>query len=191
MTNIVIFASGNGSNAETIIKYFQNNTKIKVALVVSNNPKAKVIEKAHKLSIPVLVLDNDNFSKSDYLIEILEKHNIELIVLAGFLRKIGEQLISKFENKIINIHPSLLPKYGGKGFYGGKVHEAVLKAKEDFSGITIHYVNKNYDEGDIIFQTQCQIDKLDDVISLGKKVSELEHKFYPIIIEQLLTYNEN
>lgn len=191
MTNIVIFASGNGSNAETIIKYFQNNTKIKVALVISNNPKAKVIEKAHKLSIPVLVLDNDNFSKSDYLIEILEKHNIELIVLAGFLRKIGEQLISKFENKIINIHPSLLPKYGGKGFYGGKVHEAVLKAKEDFSGITIHYVNKNYDEGDIIFQTQCQIDKLDDVISLGKKVSELEHKFYPIIIEQLLTYNEN
>lgn len=191
MTNIVIFASGNGSNTETIIKYFQNNTKIKVALVISNNPKAKVIEKAHKLSIPVLVLDNDNFSKSDYLIEILEKHNIELIVLAGFLRKIGEQLISKFENKIINIHPSLLPKYGGKGFYGGKVHEAVLKAKEDFSGITIHYVNKDYDEGDIIFQTQCQIDKLGDVISLGKKVSELEHKFYPIIIEQLLTYNEN
>lgn len=191
MNNIVIFASGNGSNAETIIKYFQESTKNKVTLVVTNNPKAKVIEKAKKLSVPVLIVSNNNFSDSTYLIEILEKHNPRLIVLAGFLKKIGSQLLTKYEDKIINIHPSLLPKYGGKGFYGAKVHEAVLKAGENVSGITIHYVNDNYDEGDIIFQMDCQVEPSDDVISLGKKVSELEHKFYPVIIEQLLDYNKN
>jgi len=191
MSNIVIFASGNGSNAEVIIKHFENNPKGKVTLVVTNNPNAKVIEKSQKLSVPVLVLNNKDFLDSSKLIEILKNNETDLIVLAGFLRKIGSQLLTKYEDKIINIHPSLLPKYGGKGFYGVKVHEAVLKARENVSGITIHYVNDNYDEGDIIFQMDCQVEPSDDVISLGKKVSELEHKFYPVIIEQLLDYNKN
>ena len=186
MSNIVIFASGNGSNAEVIIKHFENNPKGKVKLVVTNNPNAKVIEKSQKLSVPVLVLNNKDFSDSSKLIEILKNNETDLIVLAGFLRKIDEKLLSAFEDKVINIHPSLLPKYGGKGFYGTKVHEAVLKAKEKVTGITIHYVNENYDEGDIKFQIDCEVDESDDVVSLSKKVSQLEHKFYPIIIEKTI-----
>lgn len=185
MTRIAIFASGSGSNAENIANYFTSNPNINVSLILTNNSNAFVLERAKKLGIKSLVFDKTNFSKNDDILHFLDINDIDLIVLAGFLLKIPKKLIKSFPNKIINIHPALLPKYGGKGMYGDKVHESVIAAKETESGITIHYVNEDYDEGKIIFQAKCTINPSDSPTDLANKIHELEYEHFPKVIEGL------
>lgn len=186
--NIAIFASGSGTNAENIANYFKNHNSINVSLILTNNPKAYVIERAKKLHIPYVI-----FRKSDLyngkVLRILKENNIHFIVLAGFLLLIPKEIIKEYPNKIVNIHPALLPKYGGKGMYGDNVHKAVLENKEKVSGITIHYVNEKYDEGQIIFQAECQVSDNDTVETLAQKIHQLEYKFYPQIIENVINSN--
>ncbi len=186
--NIIIFASGAGSNAQKIIDYFKENHQAEIGLIVSNNPGAGVMNIAAKENIPVLIIEKNLFAETGYLHEI-KKQNPDLIVLAGFLWKIPEILISSFPQKIINIHPALLPAYGGKGMYGNKVHAAVIDAKEKQSGITIHYVDEKYDHGKIIFQFKCIINDNDSAESLAKKIHHLEHEYYPKAIEKILREN--
>ncbi|RLD47652.1 MAG: phosphoribosylglycinamide formyltransferase [Bacteroidetes bacterium] len=185
MKNIAIFASGSGTNAENIINYFKNNKKINISLIVTNNNGAFVISRAKKFNIPYFVFSKSDFA-SDKVIKKLHEFNINFIVLAGFLLLIPENIINNFKNRIINIHPALLPKYGGKGMYGMNVHNSVIKNNEKESGITIHYVNKSYDEGDIIFQAKCQISPKDSPEDLAIKVHELEYLHFPKIIEQII-----
>ena len=185
MKKIVILASGNGSNAESIIRYFKPQKKIKISYIISNQINALVLDRAKKHSIPCKVIVNNKFDKCktfDFFREIKP----DLIVLAGFLIKIPASFVKIFKNKIINVHPSLLPLYGGKGMYGIKVHESVKKNHDRVSGITIHYVNENYDEGEIIFQKKIKINKTDTVKIISKKIKIIEHKYYPKVIERLL-----
>jgi phosphoribosylglycinamide formyltransferase-1 len=187
LNRIAIFASGSGTNAENIIQYFNKQNAIaRVAFVVTNNANAGVIHKCKKYAVPVFILKNNNFENTDALVNLLLKNNIDWIVLAGFLRKIHPNLIANFPNKIINIHPALLPKYGGKGMFGHHVHEAVIAANEKESGITIHFVNQNYDEGAIIFQAKCDLNKEDDASSCAAKIHALEQAHFPPVLEQLL-----
>ena len=186
MKNIVIFASGNGTNVQRIAEYFANSKRVCIKLIVCNKPTAYVIERAKKLNINTLLIDKAMFFESNQVVEILQKLEIDLIVLAGFLWLIPDNLIEAFEQKIINIHPALLPKYGGKGMYGMNVHKAVVANKEQYSGISIHYVNQHYDEGTIIFQQKCVLSKEDTAEDVAKKVHQLEYDYYPKIIEQLL-----
>lgn len=188
MKHIAIFATGKGSNALNIINYFKNSISIKVTLVVSNRSDAEVLEKAMLAGIPVMVLESKKEFSQPAFIEFLKKQSIDLIVLAGFLLLLPENLVKAFHQKIINIHPALLPKYGGKGMYGMKVHEAVLKNKEIESGISIHYVNERFDEGEIIFRQKCPVDASDTPASLAAKVQQLEHEHFPKIIEQILSH---
>ena len=183
--SILIFASGNGSNAENIITYFQNKAIDINWMIITNNANAGVIQRAIKMSIPFLVFKKEDFLQKMFL-EKISLINPKLIILAGFLLKIPENLIKKFNNQIINIHPSLLPKYGGKGMYGMNVHNEVIKNKEDQSGISIHYVNKQYDEGEIIFQKSTKIIYPCTAEKLAKKIHELEMKYFPEIIEKLI-----
>lgn len=187
MKQIAIFASGTGSNAKVIIDYFEKKTGIaNIALIVSNNPKAGVLAMASEKKIPFIILDKKKFMEADgYTTELKEK-KIDLVVLAGFLWKIPDTLISAFPNRIINIHPALLPQYGGKGMYGRHVHEAVINNKEKESGITIHYVDGHYDNGDIIFQARCPVMDHDTPDSLAKRVQALEHEHFPVVIATLL-----
>ena len=164
---------------------FTRHSKIRVSLVVTNNPAAGVIKIAEEYAIPVLVIEKEKFLSRAYINE-LQDYQVDFIVLAGFLWKVPQALIDAFRHKIINIHPALLPKYGGKGMYGLRVHKAVIDNKEKESGITIHYVDELYDNGDIIFQEKCGVLESDTPESLGKRVSALEHKFYPAVIEGLL-----
>ena len=187
MKQIVIFASGSGSNAENIIRFFQNHSNIKVVQVLTNNPRAKVIERCKRLNINCMIFDRTAFNVSFEILHELENLNPDLIVLAGFLWKIPESYIESFPNKIINVHPALLPKYGGKGMYGKHVHQAVIENEEKESGITIHYVNENYDEGAIIFLSKCEVDALDTPESLSKKINTLEMKHFPEVINSILT----
>ena len=182
---ILILASGNGSNAENIINYFRNKFYEIEWCIISNNSKAGVIEKSKKLNVPFLILNNDQFKNDSALFEI-EKFNPSLIILAGFLLKISENIIEKFPSKIINIHPSLLPAYGGKGMYGMNVHNKVIENSERESGITIHYVNKNYDEGQIIFQKKLTIQYPCTSKELAKNIHDLEMEFFPKIIVDLI-----
>lgn len=184
--NVAIFASGTGSNAQKIIDYFKPSKHINIALIVCNNPVAGVLKIGSTENIPRLLIEKEIFRSTGYIPE-LKKHQIDFIVLAGFLWKIPPVLIRAFSNKIINIHPALLPAYGGKGMYGNAVHAAVIEAKEKESGITIHYVDEIYDHGKIIFQATCAVDKNESVESLSKKVHELEHNFYAPQIEKLLS----
>ena len=186
MHKIAIFASGNGSNAENIINYFKENKNVSVSLIVSNKKDAFVLERAKNNNISFVYIPTSSFSQDHVLADLMKKHAISFIVLAGFLLKIPSSLISTFQNKIINIHPALLPKYGGKGMYGSYVHEAVIENKEKESGISIHYVNENYDEGDIVFQAKCDIMATDNPESLAKKIHALEYKHFPLIIDKLL-----
>lgn len=185
MIRIAILASGSGSNAENIAGYFKNNTEVSIALVGANKADAYVLERAKKLEIPSLV-----FSKADMISGQLEADlkaaQIDWIVLAGFLLKIPQSLVTAFPNKIINIHPALLPAYGGKGMYGMNVHKAVIAAKEKESGITIHYVNENYDEGAIIFQGHCAISETDSPEDLAQKIHQLEYANFPRVIGEVL-----
>ena len=183
--SILIFASGNGSNAENIITYFQNKAIDINWIIITNNSNAGVIQRSIKMGIPFLVFNKKDFYENMFLKKI-SLINPKLIILAGFLLKIPENLIKKFNNKIINIHPSLLPKYGGKGMYGMNVHNEVIKNREAESGISIHYVNNQYDEGKIIFQKSTKIIYPSNAENLSKKIHELEMKYFPEIIEKLI-----
>ena len=185
MIRIAIFASGNGTNAENIITYFKNSTQAKVVLILSNNKDAKVLERSISLNIDTLTFNKNDLYSSDKLNKTLFE-KVDFIVLAGFLWKIPTSLICLFPKKIINIHPALLPKYGGKGMYGMHVHQAVKKNKEKETGITIHYVNENYDEGSIVFQKKVTIVASDSPTDIARKIHKLEHHFFPIIINDLL-----
>ncbi len=182
---IAVFASGRGSNTQNIIDVFKD-TDIDVALIVTNNPGAGVIDIAKTNDIPYVVINKKDLYDSDEFVESLIGENFDLIVLAGFLWLIPAKLIDGYKNKIINIHPALLPKYGGKGMYGMKVHQAVKNAGEKYTGITIHYVNEFYDEGDIIFQQKVKIDEGDSPDDIADKVHKLEYRYFPQVIETLL-----
>ena len=187
MKEIVLLASGSGSNVENIIRYFEVHPTIRVSCVLTNNANAKVIERCKRLQVPLFYFNRSAFSKSATVLKLLESLRPSLIVLAGFLWKIPEDIVLSFPNQIINIHPALLPKYGGKGMYGAKVHQAVYDNREKETGITIHYVNEHYDDGAIIFQAQTQIAETDSVEVIAKRVHELEYKHFPGVIEKLLT----
>ena len=184
--NIAIFASGNGSNAENIYRFFQKSSDINVVLICSNNKGAYVVKRAEKLQIPLFLFTKQGFENFFELKKVLEAKEIDFIILAGFLLKIPKNILEHYPDKIINIHPALLPKYGGKGMYGNIVHKAVLENKEVESGITIHFVNSEYDDGEIIFQAKCKVKKDDSVESLVKKVQKLERDFFPKIIEGVI-----
>ena len=183
---LAIFASGSGSNAEKIAEYFKNHPNIEISLILSNNPQAGVIARARKFQIPVVLFDKKTFNDTNRIVELLQNQHIDLVVLAGFMMLIPEAMVQAFPNKIINIHPALLPKYGGKGMYGHFVHEAVVAAQESESGITIHYVNEHYDEGTIIFQASCPVSPTDTPQDVAKKVQVLEHQHFPEVVEQVL-----
>ena len=189
MTNLAIFASGNGTNAERIIDYFRDNENVDVKLVLTNNPKAGVLERASKKGVETWIFDRNTFRNSTDVVDLLAARNIDLIVLAGFLWLVPENLLKAYTNKIINIHPALLPKYGGKGMYGSHVHRAVVAAGEKESGITIHYVNEKYDDGQIIFQKSFELSADETPESLAGKIHSLEYEYFPKVIEQLISEN--
>jgi phosphoribosylglycinamide formyltransferase-1 len=186
MKNIVIFASGGGSNAEKIINYFANSPLARVVLVLSNNTNAGVLEKAKAHEIPTLTFTKEELNNG-WVLRHLTAFNPHLIVLAGFLQKFPSDIIAAYPHKVINIHPALLPKYGGKGMYGIHVHRAVLENNEPESGITIHYVDENYDEGNIIFQQSIALQGCTTPEDVAAKVLTLEHEHFPKVIEQLIT----
>ena len=186
MKRIVIFASGSGSNAQQITEFFLSSNVARVLMICSNRADAYVLQRADRMNIPAIVFDKSDFYETDVVLNQLSHLHPDLIVLAGFLWKIPEKMIRAFPERIVNIHPALLPKYGGKGMYGAYVHRTVIENREKESGITIHYVNENYDEGTIIFQVKCTIDDGETPETLAEKIHELEYKFYPKIIEQIL-----
>ncbi|NDP28293.1 MAG: phosphoribosylglycinamide formyltransferase [Flavobacterium sp.] len=185
MKKIVIFASGSGTNAENIIKYFQTKEVGTVVAVFTNNSNAKVLERAKKHQVPTEIFSKEELFES----KVIQKLNLiqpDLIVLAGFLLKLPKSIIESFPNTIINIHPALLPKFGGKGMYGMNVHKAVVENKENETGITIHYVNENYDEGNVIFQKRVKLLSTDSPETVAEKIHELEQKYFPSVIEEIL-----
>ncbi len=184
LKRIALFASGSGTNVQNIIEYFSENENVMVDSVWSNNPNAFVLERAKSLGVKSFVFTKDEFRNTSIVVEDLKKRNVDIVILAGFLWLIPVNLIQNFP--IINIHPALLPKYGGKGMYGLKVHQAVVNNKEKESGITIHFVNENYDEGKIIFQAKCEILFTDSAEDVASKVHQLEYEYYPQIIEKVL-----
>ena len=186
MHKIAIFASGTGSNAAKIIEYFKSHHEIEISVVVSNKIKAPVLQIAAANNIPSIVIDKADFYRTSNLLKTFEKLGITFIVLAGFLWLVPEYLLNSYERRIVNIHPSLLPKFGGKGMYGMHVHRAVKAAREPYSGITIHYANMNYDEGEVIFQAQTLIDQQDTPEDIACKVRVLEHRHFAPVIERLL-----
>ena len=183
---IAVFASGSGTNAERLIKYFSDSDSAKVEAVFCNNSSAGVIARSEKLGVPVTVFTKKDFYDSGIIFKKLLDKKIDLIVLAGFLWLVPKDIIHSFEKRIINIHPALLPGFGGKGFYGINVHKSVIETGSLLSGITIHYVNEKFDDGEIIFQAACYIDKKDSADTLAKKIHELEYKYFPVVVEKLL-----
>lgn len=186
MKRIVIFASGSGTNAENLITFFHNSPNASVIQVLTNNPRAKVLERCKKLKVSALSFNKIAFTETNDVLNILKASKPDLIVLAGFLWKLPDYILNAFPNKIINVHPALLPKYGGKGMYGMHVHNAVVANKEAETGITIHYVNEHYDEGAIIFQATCDVDSNDTAEDVAAKIHELEMKHFPKVVEKLL-----
>jgi formyltetrahydrofolate-dependent phosphoribosylglycinamide formyltransferase len=186
MHHIAIFASGAGSNAQKIIDHFRHHATIRVALIVCNKAGAGVLQIAEKENIPALLIEKEIFFRGDAYVSQLKTYSINFVVLAGFLWKVPVALITAFRNRIINIHPALLPHYGGKGMYGSHVHEAVIANKEKQSGITIHYVDELYDHGVIIFQATCKVAADDTADTLAKKIHHLEHEYYPKVIEEVV-----
>ena len=186
MKRIAIFASGSGSNAENIYNFFKNTEEIEVSLILTNNPNAFVLERAKKLDIPTLVFNREQFTQTDYVVDELKQAKIDFVVLAGFLWLIPQNLINAFPQAMINVHPALLPKYGGKGMYGDHVHASVVANKEEETGITIHYVNQNYDEGAIIFQARTSVSPGDSAADVATKVHQLEYDYFPKVIADLL-----
>lgn len=184
--HLVIFASGAGSNAQQLINYFKTSPAVKIALIVCNKPGAGVLSIAEKEGIPVLLIEKERFFRGDAYLPQLKEVQTSLIVLAGFLWKVPGALIEAFPRRIVNIHPALLPKYGGKGMYGQYVHQSVLSAGEVESGITIHYVDEHYDNGDVIFQTACPVMEGDTPETLAGRIHQLEHLYYPKVVEEVL-----
>lgn len=185
--NIAIFASGSGTNAENIIRYFAGNASAGVQLVLSNRKDAYVLERAHALGVPCEVFLKPEWDSAEKILEVLHSYKIDFIVLAGFLLRVPDLILHDYPNKIINIHPALLPKFGGKGMYGDRVHEAVVAAGEKETGITIHYINERYDEGDVVFQATCTVLPEDSPADVAKKVHALEYEHFPVVIERLIT----
>lgn len=185
MNNIAIFASGSGSNAENIINHFNGGNLARIVLILSENKDAYVFERARKLNVPAVLFSLDEF-KNGKILSTLKQYDVDFIVLAGFLKLFPSSIIEEFPQKIVNIHPALLPKYGGKGMYGDRVHKAVIEAGETESGITIHYVNSQYDEGGIIFQAKCPVLPNDKPEDLALRVHGLEYEYFPKVIEKLL-----
>ena len=186
MKKIAIFASGSVSNAENIINYFQNDAENVVKIVFCNKPNAYVLERAKRLNVPTFVFGREDFYHSDMVLNELKRLDIDMIVLAGFLWKVPDAIIEAYRERVVNIHPALLPSYGGKGMYGMKVHESVIAAGEKESGITIHYVNDHYDEGATIFQARCEITPEDTPDTLAEKVHALEYEHFPRVIKEVL-----
>lgn len=182
--HIAIFASGAGSNAKKIIEHFVGHPTIKVSLVVCNKKEAGVLQHASNYQVPFLLIDKENFFAGDGYVSHLKDAKIDFIVLAGFLWKIPLALVEAYPNRIINIHPALLPNFGGKGMYGSHVHEAVINSGQVKSGITIHYVDEKYDNGDVIFQVYCNVNENDNASTLAEKIHQLEHKFFPLVVEK-------
>lgn len=185
MTNIAVFVSGNGTNLQRIADFFQNDDNVNIVCVVCNNPAAYAVQRAEKMNIPVIMVDKKTLNDESF-VKLLQDKGVDFIVLAGFLLLIPASLVKAYPNKIVNIHPALLPKYGGKGFYGEHVHEAVVAAHEPVSGITIHYVNEKYDRGDIIFQAQVPLADDETPDSLAAKIHQLEYEHFPVIIKSLI-----
>ena len=183
---IAIFASGNGTNAENIISHLKNISTINVSLIVSDKENAGIHEVAFKNNIPIFVIPKSDINIGDEIMRHLKSHQIDFIVLAGYLKKIPVNILQAYERNVINIHPALLPKYGGKGMYGKHVHEAVIENKETESGMTIHYVDEIYDNGEIILQEKCSISENETADTLAEKIHQLEHKHYPEVIASLL-----
>ena len=186
MRNIAIFASGSGTNAQKLMEYFSTNKTAKVKIVLSNKADAYVLERAKNFSVPTFVFDRDDLYHSGKVLRILLEKDIHFIVLAGFLWLVPEEILSHYPGRIVNIHPALLPDYGGKGMYGDRVHKAVLENQEKESGISIHFVNERYDEGDIIFQAKCEVKPDDTPEVLAARIHKLEHKYYPLVVEKLI-----
>ena len=185
MKRIVIFASGSGTNAENLINYFKDSAIATVVRVLSNNEHAKVLDRAKRLNVSTFTFDKKDFVTEDRVLKLLLSE-ADIIVLAGFLWRVPEKIVKAFQNKIINIHPALLPKYGGKGMYGMHVHKSVVANKEAESGITVHYVNENYDEGAVIFQKSVKLDKNDTPEDVANKIHELEYEYFPKVIENVI-----
>lgn len=187
MKRLVIFASGSGTNAANIIKYFSTRKNAKVAAIFVNNPEATVIKRVTELGTDVFLFDRDDLYTRGRVLERLIELDTDLVVLAGFLWHIPDTITSQFDRRLVNIHPALLPEFGGKGMYGERVHRAVIESGSRKSGITIHYVNERYDEGDIIFRAECDVFDADTPSTLAARVHELEYRYYPLIVEKLLT----
>ncbi len=183
---IAIFASGSGTNAQKLMEHFAEREEAEIALVLTNNPEAFVLQRADNYEIPTHIFNREEFYKSDEIVHLLKKLDIDLIVLAGFLWLIPKNIVVEYPNKIINIHPALLPKFGGKGMYGDFVHQAVLAARETEGGITIHFVNENYDEGAFIYQAKYKIEKNDNLELIKFKGQQLEHLHFPRVVESIL-----
>ncbi|WP_426668758.1 phosphoribosylglycinamide formyltransferase [Mucilaginibacter sp. McL0603] len=183
---IAIFASGSGSNAQKIMEHFKRSSEAEVVLILTNNPQAYVLQRADNFEVPSHIFTRNEFYNSDDVIKLLKNLQVDLIVLAGFLWLVPPSLLKAFPNKIINLHPALLPKYGGKGMYGDHVHRAVLDAKEEESGITIHFVDEKFDEGEILHQSRFKIEPDDNLEMIKFKGQQLEHQHFPRVIESLL-----
>lgn len=183
---IAIFASGSGSNAQKIMEHFKYSQEAEVSLVLTNNPDAYVLQRADNFEVPSHLFDRHDFFETNDVVELLQRMQIDLIVLAGFLWLVPENLLKAYPNKIINIHPALLPQYGGKGMYGDRVHKAVLANNESESGITIHFVNEHFDEGEIIYQARFKIEKGDTLEMIKFKGQQLEHQHFPKVVENIL-----
>lgn len=186
MTNIAVFASGSGTNAENLMNYF-SDSEIKITRLFTNNPQALVIQRANACSVPVTVFSKDDLYTTNTVIEQLKKDNVQFIVLSGFLLLVPAYLITAFPDRIINIHPALLPKYGGKGMYGNNVHKAVVQNKEQETGITIHLIDEIYDNGRILFQARCSVAPTDTYLELAQKVHALEYEHYPPVVQDYIT----
>jgi phosphoribosylglycinamide formyltransferase-1 len=184
--NIAVFASGTGTNADNLIRYFKETQTANVSLIVCNNSNAGVIKVSDRNHIPYILIEKEKFFTGDGYVAELKNAHIDFIVLAGFLWKLPSALINAYKNRIVNIHPALLPKFGGKGMYGNFVHEAVLSAKEKESGITIHFVDEFYDNGKTIFQITCPVYENDTTETLSKRIHELEYKYFPKVIEEVI-----
>lgn len=183
---LAIFASGSGSNAQRIAEYFKNHASISIDVIFTNNKDAYVIERAKNLDIPYIIFNRKGFYESDAVFSELQNRKIDFIILAGFLWLVPAKIIQAYSGRILNIHPALLPAYGGKGMYGEFVHKAVVANKEKYSGITIHYVNEHYDKGDIVFQAKCDVSPEDTSDSLAAKIHNLEYEHFPRVIEEVI-----
>ena len=186
MKKLAIFGSGAGGNAKNICNYFANSTDVEIVFICSNNKNTFIVRRAEKLKVPIVYTTKDELTNFSALHKTLQDYGVDYIVLAGFLLKIPSKMVDSYQNRIINIHPSLLPKYGGRGMYGDNVHRAVLKNKEIESGITIHFVNQNYDEGEVVLQKKCVVCANETTESLKNKIRVLEFKYFPTTIEKLI-----